>query len=126
MDLYSPVGQIVTSLSHCGARSANLTLSASGTYTILVHDDDYAQTSSYALGIQSFTGGGCGGTAISCGRTLNGNISGQAVVKAYSYAGTAGQTLTFSFVGNGNCFNDGQNAVMDLYSPVGQIVTSLS
>src|SRR5207247_5527936 len=63
MDLYLG-GQKITSLSHCGVRSTNLTLAASGTYTILVHDDDFAQTSTYALSIQSFTGGGCASTPI--------------------------------------------------------------
>ena len=36
--------QKIVTLSHCGVRSTNLTLTASGTYTILVHDADYAST----------------------------------------------------------------------------------
>jgi len=126
MDLYNPSGQKIATLNHCGSRSINLTLATSGTYTILVHDDDYAQTSSYALSIQSFTGGGCSTTAISCGQTVSNNISRKTEVDAYSYVGSAGQTLTFAFVGNGNCFNDGQTAVMDLYNPSGQKIATLN
>src|SRR5688572_17011465 len=42
MDLYNPSGQKIMSLGSCVVRSTNLTLTVSGTYTILVHDDDYA------------------------------------------------------------------------------------
>jgi hypothetical protein len=123
-DLYSPTGKVV-SLSHCGTRSVNLTLPISGTYVVLVHDDDYAQTSTYALSIQSFTGGGCASTPIACGQTLNRSISQASEIDAFSYAGTAGQTLSLGFVGSSSC-SYGYNASADLYSPTGQKLTTLS
>jgi hypothetical protein len=126
LDLYSPVGQKLATLNHCGNRVTNLTLSASGTYTILVHDNDYAQSGGYSFSLQSFTGGGCVSTPVSCGQTITNTLSKPTELDAFSYAGSAGEALSLSLAGTGNCFNDGQIAVLDLYSPVGQKLATLS
>ncbi|MGD0650272.1 MAG: hypothetical protein ABSA97_03880 [Verrucomicrobiia bacterium] len=94
-DVYNPSGQIIASLSTCGTLSSNVVLSASGTYTILVHAINYSSLVNYALSIQSFTGGGCSSTAITCGQTLTNRVHLPSEMDAYSYAGSAGQTLAF-------------------------------
>jgi hypothetical protein len=126
LDLYSPGGQKITSLTHCGVRSTNLTLAASGDYTILVHDANYgAKTASYSLSIQSFTGGGCGGTAIACGQTVTNSIPSATKADAYGFEGVAGQNLAVSFAGYGDCTFYGNNAQMDFYDPTGHKITTL-
>ena len=126
LDLYNPAGQKIVTLTHCGVRSTNLTLATSGTYTILIHDGAYASpTTSYGVSIQSFTGGGYNQTPIVCGQAISNAISLPTKSDSYSYAGNAGQTLVFSFVGYGNCYSFGNNAVLDLYNPVGQKIATL-
>ena len=52
-DIYSPSGQLLTTLvSGCTGAALNLTLTNSGTYTILVHDHDYNNTGSYAISLR--------------------------------------------------------------------------
>ena len=71
-DIYNPSGQLVaTVVSPCNSGTAlNMTLTNSGIYTLLVHEHIYGSTGSYALSIQSMTGGGCNGTPIACGQTV--------------------------------------------------------
>jgi hypothetical protein len=123
-DIYNPNGQLITTLYGCGPQSANLTLTNSGTYTILVHADGYGLTGSYALSIQSVTGGGCNSTPIACGQAINTNLSVTGQIDAYGYSGAAGQVLSFAFVGGVNC-PDGLQLQADIYNPNGQRITTL-
>src|ERR1043165_780820 len=66
-------------------------------------------------------------TPIVCGQTITNSIAAPQGFGQYYYAGTAGETLVFSFVGYGNCFSFGNDAVMDIiYNPNSQIIASLS
>jgi len=76
-DLYGPTGN---NLGRAwGGNSGSVSLPATGTYTILVHDYGYTASGSYGLNL-SFVTGRCG-TAIACGQTLSNavNAVGQAV-----------------------------------------------
>src|SRR5205823_1426047 len=62
-DIYSPGGQLLTTASagdyagSVGGGAVNLTLTNSGTFTILVHDSIYVTATSYALSLQSVNNG---------------------------------------------------------------------
>src|ERR1039457_893032 len=118
-DIYNPEGQVLASVANLEAGSAlNLTLTNSGTFTILVHSQGYNGTNNYAVGIQSVTGGGCDNTTVVCGQTVNSNINSRLQISAYAF-GSGGGTVFFSF--NGNSFGGAQ---FDLYDPTGNIVFS--
>ena len=94
-----------------GGKAVNLTLASSGTYTILAHASNYNITGSYTLSIQSRTGGGCAGTTVAGGQTVNASTSFATEMDAYGF-GTDGGTVIFSFSGYGG-------AELDLYDPTG-------
>ena len=129
-DIYSPSGQLLTTLSagSCSSDpggSGTLRLSSSGTYTILVHEAGYRATGSYSLSIQSETGGGCNSTPIACGQTVTGSTARQSEMDAYSYTGTAGQLLAVALWGFASCTYH-YAMVADIYNPSGQLLTTLS
>ncbi|PWU14436.1 MAG: hypothetical protein C5B50_17195, partial [Verrucomicrobia bacterium] len=92
----------------------SLTLTNTGTYTILVHASGYYITASYTLSIQSHTGGGCIGTAVACGQTVSGSTSYPTEMDAFGL-GTGGGTLIFGFSGF-------SGVEFDLYDPAGNRV----
>ena len=129
-DIYSPGGQLLTTVTAgCdggsgGGGAVNLTLTISGTYIILVHNAGNLLTSSYTLSVQSVTSGGCNSQAISCGQTVATNTSVQSQMDAYSYAGSAGQVLSFSLWSSlSSC---GNPMVVGIYSPGGQLLTTVT
>src|ERR1039458_5812715 len=119
-DIYSPSGQPLATIygvANGEPGAVNLTLTNSGTYTILVHAVNYDVTGSYGLSIQSITGGGCNSTPVVCGQTVNMSISTQAQIAAYGF-GTGGKgTVIFSF--SGSSYGGAQ---FDLYDPMGNQV----
>ena len=125
-DIYGPSGQLVTNVTaYCGGAAIKLTLPSSGTYTILVHASYYnIGSQSYVLTIQSPTGGGCNSTPIACGQSVSANTSPPTEMDAYSYAGTAGQTLIFALHWSW-CY-DGNTGTADIYGPSGQWVTNVT
>jgi hypothetical protein len=125
-DIYSPTGQLVAGLSSvCNAGNAlNLTLTNTGTYTVLVHESFYRATASYSLSIQSVVGGGCNTRTITCGQTVATNTDFNSQMDAYSYVGSAGQVLSIALWGPISCPYD--YMVADIYGPNGQLVTNLS
>jgi hypothetical protein len=131
-DVYSPSGQLLTSVSvggnanggYGGGGAVNLTLTNSGTFTILVHSSPYDHTGGYSLSIQSVTGGGCNSTSLTCGQSVRTNTSFNSEMDVYSYVGSAGQVLSFAFWGDtGTSFVSMET---DVYSPSGQLLTSVS
>ena len=132
-DIYSPGGQLVVSVTDTlyyligSGGAVNVTLTDSGTYTILVHNSTYVYTSSYALSIQSVNNGGCSSQAISCGQTVISNTTYQSEMDAYSYAGTAGQVLSVSLWSsldvNPNFYHP---MVADIYGPGGELLISVT
>ena len=123
-DIYSPNGQLLTSLVVAsGGTAANLTLTNSGTYTILVHEDGYNLTAGYQLSIQSPKGGGCNPRPITCGENLTSNTTFATEMDSYSYVGTSGQVVSVAFFW-GTAY-DNEYGEADIYSPNGQLLTSL-
>jgi hypothetical protein len=115
-DIYNPSGQWVTNVTAGnGGNAIALTLPSSGIYTILVHNVGYGNAGGYALSVQSLTDGGCGGTNLLCGGTINSNIVGHAEVDAIAVPGGAGAAAIFSFSGFGGM-------EFDLYDPTGNRV----
>jgi hypothetical protein len=112
-DIYNPSGQLWTNVpaDSNGGHAINVTLPTTGTYTILVHSDLYKVVAAYQLGIQSITGGGCDGRAITCGQTVSTNTSLNTEMDAYGFE-SGGGTVILSFTGYGG-------ARFDLYDPVG-------
>ena len=126
-DIYNPNGQLVASLSSgCGGAAMNLTLTNSGTFTILVHESSYQRIVSYQMSLQSVTGGGCNGQAILCGQTVGAATTFNSEMDSYSYAGTAGQMISVALWGPANCNSGGDTTIADIYNPSGQLVASLS
>ncbi|PWU17169.1 MAG: hypothetical protein C5B50_11815, partial [Verrucomicrobia bacterium] len=85
---YNPSGQLVATVSaYCGGNATSLTLSNTGTYTILVHASGYNIAATYNLSLQSVTGGGCASKVIVCGQNVATNTSFNSQMDAYSYSG---------------------------------------
>jgi ribosomal protein S6E (S10) len=124
-DIYSPSGQLLISIdggSDAVGHTVSMTLTNSGTFTIMVHESLYRATATYYLTIQSSAVGGCNSRTISCGQTVTTNTSLLTEMHAYNYTGTAGQQLTFAFYGaiaGADCM------LADIYSPSGQLLTSI-
>ena len=125
-DIYDPSGQLLASAAAnyqsntgAGGGAVNLTLANSGTYTVLVHDSAYIYTSSYALSLQSVTGGGCNSTPITCGQTINGQINLYSEMNSYELVASAGEHVLLSASGFAGM-------VADFYDPAGMIITNLS
>ena len=123
-DIYNPDGQFLTSVSDteyydvgCGGE-VNLTLTNSGTYTIVVHNSAFVYTSSYALSIQSVIAGGCNGDSIFCGATINGQITQVSQMIGYELVANAGEHVIFSDGGF-------SGMVVDMYDPTGSNVFSI-
>jgi len=122
-DIYNPSGQWVTNVStECGGSEIALTLPSTGTYTILMHSVRYS-TLIYSFSIQSHIVGACNGQPISvaCGQTSSRAITNSVDMNAWSYNGTAGQSLLFAL-----WCNCGAACVADIYKPSGQWMTNVS
>jgi hypothetical protein len=117
-DIYTPAGQLLASVSTDTA--TNLTLTNTGTFTILVHQSSYAGTASYSLSLQSVIGGGCDSQPLSCGETLSKSTSFRSEMDAYSFSGTSGQELSLAM------WAGALGMVADIYTPAGQLLASVS
>ena len=128
-DIYTPSGLL---LSTAGSGNYNtggaltVTLPDSGVYTILVHANNYNGVGAYSLSLQTLTGGGCNGTPIVCGQTVATNTSYNTEMDAYSYAGTAGQIVSFGLYGPINRYSPYQAFNADIYTPGGQLVSTVA
>jgi len=112
-ELFSPTG---TSLGIFGTFGSvtTATLPATGTYTVLVHDEDNLQTGAYSLSL-SFVTPKCG-TSLTCGQTLTHVLSQPAQVDIYSFSGTAGEVVRLTpSPSSGLAFN----VWAELFSPTG-------
>ena len=117
-DIYTPAGQLQGSIAT--DKALNLTLTNTGTFTVLVHHSSYLAVASYSLSLQSVTGGGCDSQTISCGQTLTNSTSENSEMDAYNFSGNAGQILSMSFWVSLGGF------VADIYTPAGQLQGSIA
>jgi hypothetical protein len=121
VDIYDTNQVLVTNLVVGGTGKATwITLEESGPYTISVHGYQYAAANNYNLSVQSFIGGGCGSQSIVCGQTIASALTNGSQIAAYTYEGTAGQSLTMAFAWGG-----GDYGQADVYDPNGGWVTNL-
>jgi hypothetical protein len=114
--LYDPAGNYVGTSWVAGNKS--YPLSATGLYTILVHDMMYESTGSYELNL-SFSSGRCG-TPIECGQPLTGTIRTVAQNDAYTFTATTNDAVALTVMtSSGN-----MAAYADLYGPSGMLITN--
>src|ERR1017187_413795 len=125
-DVYNPSGQLWTTIQALcdGGGGTSLPLTNTGAYTILVHEANYRATGSYSLSAQSVTAGGCG-RPIACGQTVGTNTTYSGQSDAYSYTGSAGQVLALGLWGPISCGSPARFMAADVYSPSGQLLTTL-
>jgi len=115
-DLYSPSGTQILS----GAASTNWTqtLTAAGTYKILMRDSGNANTGDYLLYLEK-TNSPCNAAPITCGQVLTGSIGTSTDPppwKAYTFTGTAGDAVSIrSLKTSAGSFI----SYMELYGPNG-------
>jgi hypothetical protein len=102
----------------CNRGTGSLRLPSTGNYTILVRDDNFADTGAYVLSL-SFATGQCG-TAIACGETKSGTLEGGGHQASYIFSGNAGEAVNISAARkSGSSF---LCTVAELYSPSGALI----
>jgi hypothetical protein len=127
-DIYDPDGRLITSLNNPkGQYSTNLTLTVTGTYTILLHASTYDDTGTYWFSAQTLTGGGCVGRVLDCGKTANGQITEAAQIVPYAFASISGELLCLVIQSVDNAIPVSYVFIeADIYDPNGRLVTSIS
>src|SRR5256885_435725 len=76
------------------------------------------------MSVQSAIGGGCNSQADACGRAYKATGVQTCALPVYSYAGSAGQVLSFGLFGPIACSSEGMNA--DIYGPSGQLLATVA
>ncbi len=117
-ELYSPSGDMLRRVTASQtARLDTFRLSTSGTFTILVMDDDGFQVGTYGLSLQrTFQPGG--GRVITYGTTLQDTLSLMTQIKSYLFGCVAGDIITLRFCGNWHW-----GMQYELYGPDGALIT---
>jgi hypothetical protein len=111
--LYGPNGALVGENTFGDGRTGVLSLSTTGTYTVLVYDySTPSEYGSYNLSI-GFTTGRCG-TSIACGETADAYLA-VGEIHTYSFEGAAGTSTTFA----STRVSGSVSAVIELYDPSG-------
>ena len=98
-----------------------------GTYTVLIGDDGGNDLFNYGLTLVKIPGSnstdsGESGT-IAPGQTVAGAIGAIADIDVYAFAGVAGDSITANWQRTGG---NGQNSILQLHSPTGIILSSVS
>jgi hypothetical protein len=114
MALYGPDGRLLGDTEPYGNERTNvLSLSAAGTYTVLVYDALAPDSSgSYNVSI-GFTTGRCG-TTIACGDTKNAYLA-VGEIDTYTFEGLSGTSMALSSARTSGWVS----AVIELYDPAG-------
>ena len=94
-NLYNPAGGLMGTTG-CNSSNGPFILPSTGSYTILVYDDNFQDSGGYNLNLQFLTGR-CAGS-ISCGQTLPGNISDKAAMVTKKFSGNAGEAVQITGV----------------------------
>ncbi len=89
-----------------------------GTYTILVHENAYRAPGPYSLSIESVTGGGCSGTTLACGQTINGQITKASQMNSHTLVASAGEHVILTSAGFAGM-------VVDIYNSSGSNIISM-
>jgi hypothetical protein len=114
--LYGPNGALVGENTFGDGRTGVLSLSTTGTYTVLVYDySTPSEYGSYNLSI-GFTTGRCG-TSIACGETADAYLA-VGEIHTYSFEGAAGTSTTLA----STRVSGSVSAVIELYDPSGALL----
>lgn len=123
VDVYDPSGNHIGGMS-CNDASTNIVLPATGTYTIRVHDGNYADTGPYGLSL-SFVTGQCG-TPIECGQTVTNAIEVPGQTDTYVFSGTAGDVVVINAYGTYSSGSPYLCAAIDVYDPSGSYIGGMN
>src|SRR5262249_41433772 len=96
--------------------SPSITLSESGTYTIIVSDDNFLEVGDYVVNLQ-FTSGKCA-SSVACGDSTTSSIANKGEVDAYAFDARAGDGVIFNAVATSGILC----ARADLYGPTGAVI----
>ena len=95
--VYGPDGQVMASTSGAPAIAASQSLSVTnvnvtleGVITVLVFEASGLRGGAYAISATKLNGGGCGGPALSCGSTLDGQVAAPLNLYAFNLQANAG------------------------------------
>ena len=116
-NLYNPAGGLMGTTG-CNSSNGPFVLPSTGSYTILVYDDNFQDSGGYNLNLQFLTGR-CAGS-ISCGQTLPGNISDKAAMVTKKFSGNAGEAVQITGVTTSGTLCTRTN----LYNPAGGFMGS--
>jgi hypothetical protein len=119
-ELYDPNG-VLRFRTLPNRQSLSVSLPATGTYTVIVHDDNLVDGGTYNINMHS-SSGKCG-AAIQCGQTLAGVLPGaknsttlpHAQQDGYTFTATQGEAVVFAAVATGGTVAP----VAELYDPSG-------
>jgi len=122
VSLFAPSGQLLTSF---GANNqAQVTLPAAGTYAIKVMGSSSTATGQYNLGLDCRNPTAPVKAVLGCGALEPGSLTAKGQVDQYTFQGTAAnEILTVTLVDTGG-FASGGVAVVSLFAPSGQLLTS--
>jgi hypothetical protein len=99
LEIYDPAGGLRKRLDGQSARADTVHLPTSGTYVMLVLDNDGQQTGNYGLHLQRIISP-VGAPAIGYGQTLQDTLTVRSQIKAYTFAGVAGEVVTALLAGS--------------------------
>ena len=121
LELYGPDGTQVAA----GAWQHDLTLTAGGTYTVIVRDDDLANTGGFLVTWQRLNGNPGNAAPLDCGQAVAGTIGTTTTAPLWSYSSITGAT------GNVVTFRAARSIVsslfivyLELYAPDGSQVAT--
>ena len=122
MEFYAPDGTLVTAASGQIDRA----ITATGTYTVIVRDDNTSESGNYTLMWQKMKGT-CGATNLACGQPDTGSIGRDDAVppwKFYNLSFTAGDQVSIRIIKTGGDYNF--TPYLELYGPYGTLIIAAS
>ncbi len=120
-DLIAPGGAVVGSVNEF--TQSSFTLTATGTYIVQVHDENYAETLAYSVGLEGVKPVSTDAVAIGRGSVHTGTTTTGAQVDEVTFSGTAGDIVRVAVAG---IYDGWQNPVADLIAPSGAVVGSVN
>ena len=119
LELYGPTGTLVGSIYSSPLAELDKTLTAAGTYTVVVSDVNYANTGNYTLTWQRLNGF-CGAAPLSCGQVVVGSISVAGQLNPYTLTVADNDVVTI-MVGK---TSGSMNPRLELYGSAGNLIAS--
>ena len=118
MELYGPMG---TYLGYTYNSPWNLTLTAAGTYTMLIRDYYNAYSGNFFLTFHK-TKNACNATSLNCGQVLTGSVDSFAQMNAYTFTVSANDGITIRARKTSGTLS----LIYEVYTPAGTLFGSYS